>query len=318
MQWGAAEYGWLLLLLFPACFLTVQAERLRQTNLDRLGCHDARFSRIRRMALLLCSAGLYLMLVAALCRPQWGVLPQQQESQGVDIMVALDTSRSMLADDLPPTRLAAAKKAVAALSERLQGDRISLIAFAGSAFTVCPLTSDYDAFRQVLDETGSDTIPRGGSDLASIGKELLSAFPGTAARSRLLILVSDGEDHGGASAPLAARLRENGITICSVTVGSDEGGIIPLPGGSFLKDRDGNVVRSRANAATLERFSGRNVRLDAAGESLLQLYRQIRPQLLQRTITNSRPLPVERFQLPLALALLLIFLESVCVVRRRA
>ncbi len=317
MQWGAAEYGWLLLLLFPVCFLAVRAERLRQKDLSLLGCHDAIFSRIRRMALLFCSAGLYLLLVAALCRPQWGALSQQQESQGVDIIVALDTSRSMLADDLPPTRLGVAKKAIALLVERLQGDRIGLIAFAGSAFTVCPLTSDYDAFRQVLDETGSDTIPRGGSDLASIGKEVLSAFSGTASRSRLLILVSDGEDHGSASASTAAMLRENEITICSVTVGSDEGGIIPMPGGNYLKDRAGNIVRSRANPAALELFSGRNVRLDVAGESLAQLYWQVQPQMLKRTIKNSRQMPVERFQLPLALALLLIFLESAYTARKR-
>lgn len=317
MQWGAPEYGGLLLLLIPACFMVLRAERLRRKDLQQLGCRDDRFSAIGRQARLLCAAGLYLLLVAVLCRPQWGTLAHQQESHGVDIIVALDTSRSMLADDLSPNRLTVAKQALAALSERLQGDRIGLVAFAGSAFTICPLTSDYDAFRQVLDETGSDTIPRGGSDLGSIGKEVLSAFPGTDARSRLLILVSDGEDHGNAAAATAAKLRESGITICSVTVGSDRGGIIPLAGGNFLKDRDGNIVRSRANPAALELFSGRNVRLDASGEGLVQLYQQVQPQMLKRTIKNSRTLPVERFQLPLALALLLIFLESLYPARNR-
>lgn len=309
MQWGAPELGWLALLLFPAIAVARQAELRRQRGLLILGCSDIVREDANSRIRLLCRAAAYLLIVVALCRPQWGTVPQLQETQGVDILVALDVSRSMLADDLPPTRLAAAKKSLATLAERLCGDRIGLIAFAGSAFQICPLTSDYAAFRQMLDETDSDTIPRGGSDFSTIAKEVLNVYSGTSPRSRLLFLVSDGEDHGGAAGGAARQLRESGTMICGVTVGSDQGGIIPLAGGGFLKDSSGNIVRSRANPATLELFTDRNVRLDGGGEAIARIYEDVRPLLLQRAIKSSSQIRIERFQIPLALALLLLVTE---------
>jgi Ca-activated chloride channel family protein len=247
----------------------------------------------------------------------WGTQIERQESKGLDIIIALDTSRSMLADDVPPTRLTAAKKAIVALIDKLQGDRIGLIAFAGSAFLVCPLTSDYSAFRQMLDETGINTIPRGGSDLGSILKEVSDGFGETGSRSRLLILVSDGEDHGVSTAAVAGRLRESGVVICCVTVGSDAGSIIPLPDGNFLKDREGNIVRSRTNPATLDLFSGRNVRLGTNSDTIVKLYEDVRPLLLQRSVTRSQKLQIERFQFPLAAAVLLLVLGPFLSIRKR-
>lgn len=317
MQWAAPEYGWFLLLLIPAYVIALRQERLRRRNLQQLGFRDGCLAVQPGPFQTCCLAVFFLLLVAALCRPQWGETSVQQELRGLDIIVALDTSRSMLADDVLPSRLGAAKQAISALAGRLQGDRIGLAAFAGSAFLVCPLTSDYSAFRQVLDETGSDTIPKGGTDLSSIHKEALNGFSGTAVRSRLLIIVSDGEDHGGAAAAAAAQIRENGIVVCSVTAGSAAGGIIPLPGGDFLRDRSGNIVRSRANSETLELFSPRNVRLEPSGDSLVRLYEQVRPQLLQSTVKNGRRSLSERFQLPLAAALALLLLETLICGRRR-
>jgi Ca-activated chloride channel family protein len=192
-----------------------------------------------------------------------------------------------------------------------------LIAFAGSAFPVCPLTSDYAAFRQVLDESGVDTIPYGGTDFSALTKEVMNAFAGTQTGSRLMILVSDGEDHGTSTATAAQKLRESGLTICGVTVGSDAGAVIPLPDGNFLKDRDDTIVRSRANPITLDLFSNRNLRLDSSGDALVRLVDDVRPLLLQSSTKSSRQRQSERFQIPLAAAVLLLVIDAFLTLRRQ-
>jgi Ca-activated chloride channel family protein len=311
MLWAAPQYAWLALLIIPVFFFAKMTELRKQHKLESLGYRHIHSPWI----CMFCRTTTFLLLVVSLCRPQWGIEMEPQESKSIDILIALDTSRSMMADDLPPTRLTAAKKGVSSLINRLQGDRIGLIAFAGSAFLVCPLTSDYSAVQQMLDETDSSTIPRGGSDIASILHEVQSGFAGTPPRSRLLILVSDGEDHGGGAAAAARTLRESGVTICSVTVGSTRGGIIPLPDGNFLKDRAGRIVRTLANPQTLELFSNWNAQFDISDDTLVRLYEQVRPLLLQNSVNNNRQNNIERFQLPLATALL--FLAADFILNRR-
>jgi len=316
MLWAAPSYAWLLLLLIPAAGYTYRACLRRKRDLQRLGAGNVQANG-PLMVRVICLSAAFVLLVGALCRPQWGTVIEEQEMKGIDIIVALDTSRSMLADDLPPTRLAAAKKAIATLAGRLQGDRIGLIAFAGSAFTICPLTSDYTAFRQVLDEAGPDTIPKGGSDLSSVPAEVLCGFSGSDPRSRLLILVSDGEDHSGSTAEAARLLERRGILTCSVIAGSETGAIIPLPGGGFLKDRHGAIVRSRANPAALALFSRWNIRLDQSGTALGRIYDQAQSLLQQRAVKGSRQRLAERFQIPLAGALILLLIEALFIARRQ-
>ncbi|MDD2366855.1 MAG: VWA domain-containing protein [Desulfuromonadaceae bacterium] len=260
----------------------------------------------------------FLFVVLALCRPELGTESESVESMGIDIIVALDTSRSMLADDLLPTRLDAAKREIVELVSRLHGDRIGLVAFAGSAFPVCPLTLDYDAFIQVLTESGSNTIPRGGTDFSALTKEVVNAFAGTEPRSRLLLLVSDGEDHGSFDSNSPGQLLESGITICSVTAGSEAGGIIPLHDGDFLKDKSGNIVQSRANPSILNSFSNRNIMLGSDVGKVAGLYDEVRPLMQQRSIKNRQQRYKEYFQLPLAAALLLLVAEAFLACRIRA
>jgi Ca-activated chloride channel family protein len=317
MQWGAPAYAWLLLLFFPLTGFALRAHFRIKQDLLCLGAGTAQTRKGLMLIRPVCCGVALLLLIAALCRPQWGVIVEQQEAKGVDIIIALDTSRSMLADDLRPNRLAVAKNAIRTLTERLQGDRIGLVAFSGSAYTVCPLTTDYAAFRQVLSETGTDAIPKGGSDLSSVPAEVLRGLGGSNAGSSLLILVSDGEDHGSGTAEAARTLSRSGILISTVTAGSENGGIIPLPGGGFLKDRQGAIVRSRANPATLSLFSPHNVPLDQDGAILAQIHGQVRPLLRQRILKGNRQRLAERFQIPLAAALLLLALEAVTCARRR-
>lgn len=325
MSWGSPAYLWLLLWALPLAALALRSQRRRVRDLAALAGSDAAATPPLRPgwpagASLLWSAAA-LLLVLALCAPQWGVVAQERRTRGVDILVALDTSRSMLADDLGPSRLAAAKEAAAALAAGLQGDRIGLIAFAGSAFLVCPLSNDYGAFNAALAETGVDSIPLGGSSLAAPLDEARGAFAGGTGEGRVLIVISDGEDHGSGYAAAARLLKESGVKVYTVAAGTSRGGLIPLRQGEFLRDRDGLLVRSRPDREALHRIAaaggGRLLELSAGRVDLAQLYRGELTSLQQETFRSSRPRLRERFQLPLALALLLLAAEPCLGLRGR-
>lgn len=315
MNWAAPAYAWLLLLGIPAAILIRRAIVRQRQDLSRLTGVGRRLPaslRIRPLLSILISTVAFLLAIAALCRPQWGQVTVQQQSKGFDILIALDVSRSMLADDLPPTRLAAAKDAVARLLPHLQGDRIGLIAFAGSAFLVCPLTSDYSTFGGVLAETGTDTIPLGGSSLASALVEAKRAFGQTQGQGRFLIVMSDGEDHGSDVAAAAQALRDAGITIHSVAAGTLPGGLIPLPQGGVLRNREGAIVKSRLQKEPLLMLAattgGSQHKLANDPETLVKLH-AVLPAADQHDIRRTRKQLAERFQLPLALAIFLMLIE---------
>jgi Ca-activated chloride channel homolog len=324
MTWATPAYLWLLLLAVPVAALAIREVRRRRQEFTRLAgpgfSAPARGTLARTMLL----AGGSLLLMVSLCGPQFGLLAEEHEAKGVDILVALDTSRSMLADDLRPTRLAAAKSAIAALSAGLHGDRIGLIAFAGSAFLVCPLTSDYGVFAGALSETGVDSISLGGTSLAAALREARRAFAGSRG-SRVLILVSDGEDQGadgGAECAAAARaLREDGVALYAVAAGSPQGALIPLAGEGFLKDRAGAVVKSRLQTAPLRDVAGgaggHLLELGAGPAALADLYRDDLAQLERTSHRSVQTRLAERFQIPLALALALLALEPLLGSRGR-
>lgn len=317
MNWVAPEYAWLILLGIPATLLLRWAAVRRRRDLRQLtGEEVARLplsARVRRWSAFLLPAAAFLLVISALCRPQWGQVTVQQQSKGLDILIALDVSRSMLADDLPPTRLAAAKAALAGLLPRLQGDRIGLIAFAGSAFQVCPLTSDYGTFADALAETGTDTIPLGGTSLAAALVEARRAFGKSERGGKVLIMISDGEDHGSDVSAATQALRDAGVTIHSVAAGTVSGGLIPLAGGEFLKNREGAIVKSRLRKEPLFALAaasgGRQLDLASDPQALGRLYATELSAGERREITKTRQHLAERFQFPLALALFLLLIE---------
>lgn len=307
MYWVNPEYFWFLLLFIPAYFVKRSTYKRTAKNYEQLGY----IPKISKQSIWkqLCFIVAYILIIVALCRPQYGKESQSLEFQGIDIIIALDTSKSMLADDLTPTRFEAAKKAVTLLISQLHGDRVGLIAFAGSAFLICPLTSDYALFNQVLDETTTETIPKGGTDLLSVSKEVVNSFRGTESQSRLLILISDGEDQNDINSMNLQELHKSGIFVASVTAGSVKGGIIPLSNGEFLKDREGRIVHSRANPDNLKLFSSWNMKLDSSCTAVLKIYEQMRPLLQQRVVKSIHQKSIERFQYPLAVAIVLLIIE---------
>src|SRR5262249_9170053 len=161
-------------------------------------------------------------------------------------------SRSMLATDVKPNRLGRAKLAIQDLVAELHGDRIALVAFAGTAFTECPLTLDYGAFKQSLDAIDVGIIPRGGTSLSAAIDTSLQAFEGKQGKHQALVLITDGEDNEGHAKDAAKRAAERGVKVYTIGIGTPEGELIPSESGGFVKDRKGQVVKSRLDEETLK------------------------------------------------------------------
>src|SRR5882762_8438276 len=167
-------------------------------------------------------------LSVALARPLAGFRWQETNRKGLDLLFAVDTSKSMLAQDVKPDRLRRAKMAVEDLLEKLDGDRAGLIAFAGNAFLQCPLTLDYDAFRQSLEALDTTIIPRGGTDIAAAIHEAEAAFEGKGNNEHIVVLLTDGEDLEGSALQAARAAAKKGLKIFTVGVGTSHGELIPL------------------------------------------------------------------------------------------
>ena len=171
----------------------------------------ASFSRRRRnFKRVLFIAGVFCIF-AALARPQWGFRWEETQRRGIDLLFAVDTSRSMLTQDVKPNRLTRAKLAVSDLVGKLDGDRVGLVAFAGSAFLQSPLTLDYDAFRQSVDALDVGVIPRGGTDVAAAIHEAEAAFGTSTNSQKILVLITDGEDLEAQRSRRGARRRQGRV-----------------------------------------------------------------------------------------------------------
>lgn len=257
------------------------------------------------------------LLVIGAAGPQWGFRWQEVRGQGIDLVLALDTSRSMLATDVKPNRLARAKLEIEDLVRKLRGDRIALVVFAGTAFTMCPLTLDYNAFLEALRATEVGIVPRGGTSLAAALRTGVDAMEGYEGNHRALVLITDGEDHEGGVDEAMETAAKSGIRVYTVGVGSTEGELIPTAageGGGFLKDRRGQVVKSRLDEPTLQRIAERTggmyVRASSTKLGLDTLYDEALAKLDKRERKSTLEKTYEhRFLWLVVPALLFIALE---------
>ncbi len=281
----------------------------------RLTPEGHRRRQVLKFVLLL--AGVALLLVALL-RPRWGYHWEEIKRKGVDILVAVDVSESMLAEDIKPNRLERAKREIVDLVNMLHGDRIGLIAFAGTSFLECPLTLDYAAFRIFLDYLDTDLIPVPGTAVAEAIRSAIRAFPEDRRASKALILITDGEDHAGAPEKAAEEAKERGIRIFTIGIGSEKGAPIPLRGGQgdFKKDRRGQVVMTRLHETTLQKIAlttgGSYVRSVSGDMDLKKIYEEeIRGRMKAGELESTKKRRwEERFQWFLFSAILLFTLEG--------
>jgi Ca-activated chloride channel family protein len=270
-------------------------------------------------------AGCILLAVIAigiaLARPQLGVEWSERKARGLDIVFILDSSKSMLATDLRPTRLDRAKLAIIDLAERLEGDRIGLIAFAGQAFLQTPPTLDYSAFHESLDVIDPNIMTSGGSDLGKAIDEAAKAFP-SENNVKVVVLLTDGEDLSGNAAIAAATAREDGIQIFAIGIGTPEGEYLRIRNEQgteeFVRDSSGQPVLSKLDEDTLQVIaqatSGSYSRLSS--DSLDQLYNSVIARLPRdERKSELQEIGIERFQWALASALA--FLVFDILIRRR-
>ncbi|MFQ5877129.1 MAG: VWA domain-containing protein [Acidobacteriota bacterium] len=333
MRFAAAGHLWLLLGLPVLAALFALDFRRRRKALSAFG----EWGSVRRLlagvslerraikAALLVAAALFLVL--ALARPQWGAKLEAVTRRGLDIIVAVDTSLSMLAEDVKPSRLAQARAAVSSLIDMLRGDRIGLVAFAGTAYVACPLTLDYGAASLFVDVLDTDLVPTPGTAVAEAIRTALRSYPSGSRRYRVLILITDGEDHEGDVEAAARAAAEEGVTIYTVGVGSPAGEPIPLRNErgevvGYKEDRDNRKVTSRLGESTLDGIAaatgGRYYRATAEGIELERIYEEI-AGMERRALTSRLHTAYEdRYQLPLGVALLLLGLEALLAERSGA
>ena len=220
-----------------------------------LGLSKAR--RKIKLALILC---VVLLLFTALARPKSGYELHKTETRSLDILVAVDTSRSMLATDQSPNRLERAKLAVLDLMRLAKRDRLGLIAFSGTAFLQCPLTIDRNAFVQNVNSLSTDIIPQGGTGIGEAVTEAVKTFKKEEDNHKVLVLMTDGEDHLDGVTDATQKAKDIGLKIFTIGLGSAKGELIQLPDPQtgrleFLKDENGNVVKSRLNETLLRELA---------------------------------------------------------------
>jgi len=332
MQFAELDYLWLVLLLPALAAFYVWAFRAKRRALtrfadvellERLVVAVSPVKQRWKSALIIIAM---LFAVLALMQPQWGGRWAEVRRVGIDVIVAVDVSRSMLAGDEKPTRLDGAKREIKDLLRVLEGDRIGLVAFAGRAIVQCPLTLDYGAFRMFLDDLGPSSVPVGGSAIGDAIRKCVSAFESKVKKHKAIILITDGEDHGSDPIGAAKEARKQGIVIFTIGMGTTDGSYILIKGESGrrvrLKSRDGQVVKSRLDETTLGKMAlltgGKYRHAGSKKWPLERIYKEKIATMEQKKLGTHRYFRREnRYQIPLAIMVFLLFLECFMTDRKR-
>ena len=267
-----------------------------------------------------------VLILFSFMRPQWGFKWQEVKRRGLDVTLLLDTSNSMLAEDVKPNRLERAKFAIKDFVKYLQGDRVGLVAFSGNAFLQCPLTVDYGGFLLSLDNVDVNTISRGGTSISGAIKEGLKSFENGLEKYKVMILITDGESHEGDFLKAAEQAKKKGVKIFCIGIGTSEGELIQITGPngnkSFLKDHGGNIVKSRLDEVVLQKIAlmteATYVRAGAVEFGLDLIYREKLSKMEKRELKSKLVKQHrERFQIPLLIAFCLLVCELFISDRKR-
>jgi len=272
--------------------------------------------RPRRLALSVATLALAVLGVSlALARPRWGNEQQKVERKGVDVVFLVDSSLSMGAQDVLPSRLFVAKSLVRRMVEAMPGNRVGLVQTEGDGVVLAPLTLDAAVIDLLLDTIDPGSLPTPGTELASGVETALRLFGEGTEKHRVLVMLSDGEDHGGGMDNESSRLRDEGVTVFAFGIGTPSGAKVPIPGspGEFKRQPDGALVISQLHEDVLETLARANngsySRVTSAAADPAPVLRQI-DRMEKRTIeSESLSTLEERFQWPLALAVLALMLH---------
>jgi len=332
MNFGAPQWLWGLLLVPALIALFIRAERrgvlrLREfvsaRLLPQLAGSVNRPRRVLRFALQL--AGLALATIS-LAQPRWGYTFEDVKRKGLDLLIAVDTSRSMLSNDVQPNRLERVKLAARDLINELQGDRVGLIAFAGRAFLQAPLTIDYEAVMESINDLDTKTIPEGGTNISEAISLATQSFGKSAVGNRALAIFTDGEELSGDAVKSAKAAADAGVRIFTIGVGTPAGSLIPVNGEdggtAFVKDSAGQVVKSKLDDKRLREIAqaagGFYLHLENGPRTMQQIYTEglAKMQAAEMDVRLSRR-PIERYEWPLGAALIALALSILIGERKR-
>ena len=330
LTFGAPVWFWLLAALPLAAILFLWSHKRGRELVSKIVAPRLREQLAGSVSPLRRSVRAALMLVAlafaalALVQPRYGFIEKETKQKGRDVIVAIDTSRSMMATDVSPTRLARAKLFTQDLVRLMQGDRVGLIAFAGSAFLQAPLTLDYSAVTNALEELDTNLIPVGGTNLAAAINAALEAFGKAEGNTRALVVLTDGEELDADGIAAAKRAAQEGVRIFTVGIGSPEGSLIPirLDDGrpDFVRDPQGKPVTSKLDDSRLREIAAATggFFIPIGPEAARDIFEKgiVPMELTENGVFNARQ-PIERYQWPLAVASILLALSLLPGDRRR-
>ncbi len=313
MIFASPSWLWLLLLVPLAALATAWLWR-RRLEANAAWASRGLWDRLvpayspRRLAVSVASLALAVLGVSlALARPRWGEGDQKVERKGVDVVFLVDSSLSMGVLDVSPSRLFVAKSLVRRMAQAMPGNRVGLVQAEGDAVTLAPLTLDTAVLDLLLDTIDPGSLPTPGTELAPGIETALRLFSEGTEKHRVLVMVSDGEDHGGGLETEVAKLKEEGVAVFTLGVGTPQGAPVPIPGTTeFKREEDGSVVISRLHEEELEKLAqatgGTYLRVTSAAADPAPIVRRI-DAMEKRTIESlSLSTLEERFQWPLALA----------------
>lgn len=255
-------------------------------------------------------------LIIAAARPQFGSKLQEMKREGIEIILALDVSNSMRAEDIKPSRLERAKQAILTLLGKLDSDRIGLIVFAGDAYTQIPLTNDYASARMFLANTTTDMVSKQGTAIGSAIELGMKSFSPNDEASKVIVIISDGENHEGDAMAKAREAAEKGISVYTIGMGSADGAPIPdLHGNGFIKDRQGQVVMSKMNAKMLSQIAaegnGKYYTASTSNVGLNKLYSELNDMQKAELETHVYSEYDDQYQYFVFAAFILLLLEFI-------
>jgi Ca-activated chloride channel homolog len=330
MTFGAPQWFWALVCLPLLILLFVRAERRTGARLRLfvsarlLPDLAGNVNKWRRALRFLLQLLVLALAIASLAKPRWGYSIEEEHRRGIDIFIAVDTSRSMLSNDVRPSRLERVKLSTQDLINQLEGDRVGLIAFAGRAFVQAPLTIDYGAVVEAIRDLNTETIPEGGTNISEAIGVAAKTYGKSAIGSRALIIFTDGEDLSGDATRAAKAAADQGIRIFTIGVGTPQGSLIPVKTedaqSAFVKDEKGQVVKSKLDEKRLreiaETTGGTYLHLENGTRTMQQLASEGIAKMQAGDIDvklNRRP--IERYEWPLGAAVL--FLIAALLLRER-
>lgn len=336
MVWLNESYLWTLWAVPLVIALSMYASWRRRALQVRFGdiplvrrLSQSVSGRRRRYKASIIAAAVGLLAIS-LVGPQVGTRLREVKREGIDLVIALDVSASMLAEDVAPNRLGRARNEIKKLLGELRGDRVGLVIFAGDAFIQCPLTTDYSAVRLFLDVANPDLLPTPGTDFSEALRMAIQAFDAPspsidpeATRSKAMLIVSDGENHVAELEDILTAARDEGITLFAAGVGEVEGAPIPIYGANgqrtgYRRDLEGQIIHSRLEESSLRTLStdGAYFQIARTSSALSSVIPALE-RLDQATLAEEQFEDYDlKYQWPLALALLLLCVDGLISVRR--